>query len=164
MAQVTLRGNPLSTSGDIPVVGAAAPPFTLTRANLDDISLNDLAGTRVVLNINPSIDTKVCATTVRAFNERASSLDNTDVIAVSADLPFAYARFCGAEGLDHVIGASTFRSDFPDTYGVRMIDGPLAGLCARSVIVIDTDGTVLHSQLVPEIGEEPDYDAALAVL
>jgi thiol peroxidase len=164
MAQVTLRGNPIATSGELPAVGSKAPDFTLTTAGLDTVSLGDLSGERVVLNISPSIDTSVCATAVRTFNERATDLEDTTVLTVTADLPFAHARFCGAEGLKHVTGASAFRSDFTDTYGVRMLDGPLAQLAARSVVVIDRDGTVLHSQLVPEIGEEPDYDAALAVL
>lgn len=164
MAQVTLRGNPIATSGELPAVGSQAPDFTLTTAGMDTVSLGDLSGDRVVLNISPSIDTAVCATAVRTFNERATDLDDTRVLTVTADLPFAHARFCGAEGIENVTGASTFRSDFPDAYGVQMLEGPLAGLTARAVVVIDRDGTVLHTQLVPEIGEEPDYDAAVAVL
>lgn len=164
MAQVTLRGNPIATSGELPEVGSKAPDFTLTTAGMETVSLGDLSGDRVVLNISPSIDTAVCATAVRAFNERATDLDDTRVLTVTADLPFAHARFCGAEGIENVTGASTFRSDFPDAYGVRMLEGPLAELAARAVVVIDRDGTVLYTQLVPEIGEEPDYDAALAAL
>ena len=164
MAQVTLRGNPIATSGELPAVGEPAPDFALITSGMETVSLGDLAGSRVVLNISPSVDTAVCATAVRSFNERATDLEDTKVLTVTADLPFAHARFCGAEGIENVTGTSTFRSDFPDVYGVRMVEGPLADLCARAVVVIDRDGTVIHSQLVPSVGEEPDYDAALAVL
>ena len=165
MARITLGGTPIDTSGDLPEVGASAPSFELTGADLSPISSGDLAGERVVLNIFPSIDTAVCATSVRKFNEAAGNLDNTTVLCVSADLPFAAARFCGAEGLDRVKTASTFRSDsFGKDYGVTITDGAFAGLLARSVVVVDTDGTVLHSQLVGEIADEPDYDAAIAAL
>jgi thiol peroxidase len=164
MAQVTLRGTSIATSGELPAVGSEAPEFTLTTSDLGSVSLSELQGQRVVLNIFPSIDTPVCASSVRTFNERAADLDNTRVLSVSADLPFAHARFCGTEGIENATGSSTFRGDFADAYGVRMTDGPLAELCARAVVVIEADGTVAYTQLVPSIGEEPDYDAALAAL
>jgi thiol peroxidase len=163
MAQTSLRGNPVNLVGDLPAVGSPTPSFTLTKADLSDITAADLAGQRVILNIFPSIDTPTCAASVRQFNERASALDNTTVMNVSADLPFAQARFCAAEGLGNVSNASTFRGGF-GSYGVSMADGRLAGLLARAVVVLDADGTVLHSQLVPEIAQEPDYDAAIAAL
>ena len=165
MAATAFRGNPVNTSGDLPAVGGTAPAFTLTGGDLAAVSSEGLAGGRVVLNIFPSIDTGVCAQSVRTFNERAAGLEDTTVVCVSADLPFAAGRFCGAEGIENVTTASTFRSpEFLGDYGVGMVDGPLAGLCARAVVVIDSDGTVLHSQLVAEIASEPDYDAALSVL
>jgi thiol peroxidase len=165
MAQTALRGNPVNTSGELPAVGAAAPAFTLTQKDLSPISSADLAGQKVILNIFPSIDTAVCATSVRTFNERAAGLDNTTVLCVSADLPFAQGRFCGAEGIENVSTASTFKNpEFLTDYGVRMVDGPLAGLCARAVVVLDEQGQVLHGELVPEIAQEPDYDAALSAL
>ena len=165
MAQITLRGNAIHTSGDLPKVGSAAPAYTLVRMDLSEVSGKDLAGKRVVLNIFPSIDTPTCATSVRKFNARANEKPNTTVLCVSADLPFAQKRFCGAEGLDNVVPASTFRSgDFSQAYGVAMMDGPLKGLLARAVVVIDAAGKVVHTELVPEIAQEPDYDAALAVL
>jgi thioredoxin-dependent peroxiredoxin len=163
MAQTALGGNPVNTVGDLPAVGSPTPSFTLTTADLSDITASDLAGQRVVLNIFPSIDTPTCAKSVRQFNELASGLDNTTVMNVSADLPFAQKRFCAAEGLGNVSNASTFRGGF-DSYGVMLADGKLAGLLARAVVVLDADGTVLHSQLVPEIAQEPDYDAAIAAL
>jgi thioredoxin-dependent peroxiredoxin len=163
MAQTSLRGTTVNLVGDLPAVGSPTPSFTLTKADLSDITAADLAGQRVVLNIFPSIDTPTCAASVRQFNERASSLDNTTVMNVSADLPFAQVRFCAAEGLGNVTNASTFRGGF-GSYGVSMTDGRLAGLLARAVVVLDADGTVLHSQLVPEIAQEPDYDAAIAAL
>ncbi|MEN9644555.1 MAG: Thiol peroxidase [Actinomycetota bacterium] len=164
MAQTALGGNPVNTVGDLPAVGAPTPSFTLAKGDLSDLTPADLEGKRVVLNIFPSIDTPTCATSVRRFNEIASSLDNTVVVCVAADLPFAMGRFCGAEGLSNVVTASTFRSDFGDAYGVKLADGKLAGLMARSVVVLDEHGTVIHSQLVPEIAQEPDYDAAIAAL
>jgi thiol peroxidase len=164
MAQTALGGNPVQTVGDLPSVGAPTPSFTLTKGDLSDLTPADLEGKRVVLNIFPSIDTPTCATSVRRFNEIASGLDNTVVVCVAADLPFAMGRFCGAEGLSNVVTASTFRSDFGDAYGVKLADGKLAGLMARSVVVLDEHGTVVHSQLVPEIAQEPDYDAAIAAL
>lgn len=165
MAETALRGNPVHTNGELPEIGGEAPAFTLTGADLAPIDSSDLSGSRVVLNIFPSLDTSTCATSVRTFNERAAGLDNTAVICVSADLPFAAARFCGAEGIDNVRTGSTFRNpEFLDDYGVRMVDGPLAGLCARAVVVFDESGSVVHRQLVPEISQEPDYDAALGAL
>jgi thioredoxin-dependent peroxiredoxin len=164
MAQTAFGGNPIHTVGELPTVGAQTPAFTLTKGDLSDMGPADLAGQRVVLNIFPSVDTPVCAQSVRRFNELASSLDNTAVVCVSADLPFAQGRFCGAEGLSNVSTASSFRSDFGTAYGVALNEGAFSGLLARAVIVLDTDGTVLHSQLVPEIAQEPDYDAAIASL
>jgi thiol peroxidase len=164
MATTALRGNPVHTVGDLPEVGSPTPSFTITKGDLSDVTPADFAGKRVVLNIFPSIDTPTCAMSVRRFNELASGLDNTVVLCVAADLPFAMGRFCGAEGLTNVVTASTFRGDFGDAYGVKMTDGRLAGLMARSVVVLDESGTVIHSQLVPEIAQEPDYDAAIASL
>jgi thioredoxin-dependent peroxiredoxin len=164
MAQTALGDNIVNTVGDLPPVGSSTPAFTLTKADLTEITQADLAGRRVVLNIFPSLDTKTCAMSVRRFNEIAAGLDNTTVLCVSADLPFAQARFCGAEGLTNVTTASTFRSDFGSAYGVKLADGKMAGLMARSVVVLDEHGKVLHSQLVPQIGQEPDYDAAVAAL
>ena len=165
MAKVTLKGNPLNTAGDLPKVGSAAPAFTLVRTDLSEVSAKDLAGQRVVLNIFPSLDTPTCVASVRKFNARANEKPNTTILCVSADLPFAQKRFCGAEGLDNVVPASTFRStDFGQAYGVTMTDGPLKGLLARAVVVVDAAGKVVHTELVPEIAQEPDYNAALAVL
>ena len=164
MAQTALGDNIVNTVGDLPSVGSSTPSFTLTKADLTEITQADLAGQRVVLNIFPSLDTKTCAMSVRRFNEIAAGLDNTTVLCVSADLPFAQARFCGAEGLTNVTTASTFRSDFGSAYGVKLADGKMAGLMARSVVVLDENGKVLHSQLVPQIAQEPDYDAAVASL
>ena len=165
MATTAFMGNPLNTSGDLPSVGDSAPAFALTGGDLGAVTSEDLLGGRVVLNIFPSVDTPVCAQSVRTFNERAAGLDDTTVVCVSADLPFAAGRFCGAEGIENVTTASTFRNpEFLDDYGVGLVDGPVAGLCARAVVVIGGDGTVLHSQLVEEITNEPDYDAAIAAL
>lgn len=164
MAEITLGGNPVHTNGDLPAPGSTAPAFDLVKSDLSPVTSADLAGQRVVLNIFPSVDTAVCATSVRTFNERAAELDGTTVVCVSADLPFAAGRFCGAEGIENVVTGSTFRSSFLDDYGVRMTDGKLEGVAARAVVVLDTDGTVLHSELVPEIAQEPDYDAAIKAL
>ena len=164
MATTAFKGSPVQTVGDLPQPGEAAPAFTVTGADLSDVSSAGFVGSRVVLNIFPSVDTGVCATSVRKFNELAAGLDNTSVICVSKDLPFALGRFCGAEGIENVTAASAFRSDFGSDYGVTMTDGPLAGLLARSVVVLDETGTVIHSQLVPEITTEPDSDAAVAAL
>ena len=165
MPNVTLGGNPVKVAGNFPGKGDAAPDFTLTSKDLKDVCLKDLAGKRKVLNIVPSLDTPVCAKSTRIFNERASSVANTAVLVISADLPFAMNRFCGAEGINNVVALSTVRNrDFHARYGVDITDGPLKGLTARAVIVLDENNRVLHSQLVPEIKNEPDYDAALAAL
>lgn len=165
MATTAFKGNPVHTSGDLPAAGSAAPAFTLTGGDLGAVTSESLLGGRVVLNVFPSIDTPVCAQSVRAFNERAAGMADTTVVCVSADLPFAAGRFCEAEGIENVTTASTFRNaEFLDDYGVGIADGPLAGLCARAVVVIGADGNVLHSQLVGEITQEPDYDAAIAAL
>ena len=164
MAEVTLGGNPVHTSGDLPAVGAAAPAYSLVGGDLGEFDGSEFAGKNVILNIFPSIDTPTCATSVRQFNERAAGMDETVVLCVSADLPFAQNRFCGAEGIENVKTASTFRSDFGSAYGVTLTDGALAGVLARAVVVIGPDGNVKHTELVGEIAQEPDYDAALAAL
>ena len=164
MADTAFSGTPAHTVGDLPAVGAAAPAFTTVNADLQDVSLSDFAGKRVILNIFPSVDTGVCANSEREFNKRATGLDNTVVVSVSKDLPFALGRFCAAEGIENVTATSSFRSSFSEDYGVRLLDSPLAGVLARAVVVIDTDGTVLHTELVPDISQEPDYDAAMAAL
>lgn len=164
MASVTLGGNPVNTVGDLPSVGAQAPDFTVTNAEVADVSSADFRGKRVVLNIFPSINTGVCAASERKFNELAASLENTTVLSVSKDLPFALGAFCAAEGIENVTPTSAFRTSFGEDFGVTMSDGKFAGLLARSVVVLDENGVVLHSQLVPEIAQEPDYDAAIAAL
>lgn len=165
MAQVTLKGNPIHTSGELPRVGEPVPAFTLTGADLGELNAAQFKGQRVVLNIFPSLDTATCATSVRQFNARASQAANTVVLCVSADLPFAAKRFCVAEGLEKVVPASSFRSpDFGKAYGLTLVDGPLRGLLARAVVVFDENGKVLHTELVGEIAQEPDYDAALKSL
>ena len=162
---VHFQGNPVSVQGTIPQAGAKAQPFTLVAKDLSDVALSQFAGSRKVLNIFPSIDTGVCAASVRKFNQLASELNNTVVLCISADLPFAQARFCGAEGLDNVQNLSTLRgAEFIENYGVAIADGPLKGLTARAVVVLDENDNVLHSELVKEIAEEPNYEAALAVL
>jgi thiol peroxidase len=162
MATVTLKGNPIDVAGSFPQKGQKAPAFKLVAKDLKDVSLADYAGKRKVLNIVPSLDTPVCATSTRKFNERASSLANTVVLVISADLPFASSRFCAAEGLDNVVTLSTLRGrEFMKAYGVEITSGPLAGVTARSVVVLDENDTVLHAELVPEIAQEPNYDAAL---
>lgn len=165
MANVTLGGNPIKVAGTFPGKGDTAPDFTLTSKDLKDMSLKDFSGKRKVLNIVPSLDTPVCAKSTRIFNERAGAAANTAVLVISADLPFAMNRFCGAEGINNVVTLSTVRNhDFHARYGVDITDGPLKGLTARAVIVLDENNRVLHSQLVAEIKNEPDYDAALAAL
>ncbi|MBW6519401.1 MAG: thiol peroxidase [Desulfoarculaceae bacterium] len=165
MAQVTLQGKPVNTSGTLPKIREKAPDFLLTKTDLSDVSRQDYTGKRIVLNVFPSIDTSVCATSVRRFNSEIDKLANAVCLCASRDLPFAHSRFCGSEGLDRVIAVSELRnSDLGDNYGLRIIDGPLAGLLARAVVVIDEKGMVLHSQLVPEISDEPDYEAAMKVL
>ena len=158
---VTLGGNPVSTSGKLPKKGAAAPAFTLTTGTLQEISNKDFRGKRVILNIFPSIDTPTCATSTRTFNSLASSLHNTEVYCVSADLPFAQGRFCGSEGLANVKTASSFRSNFGNAFGVNLTNGVLKGSLARAVVVLDEKGKVLHSELVSEIANEPNYEAAI---
>ena len=163
MATVTLGGTPFAISGDVPAAGDAAPDFTLTGGDLGDISLGYYAGKHLVLNIFPSVDTPVCAASVRRFNEEAAALEGVSVLCVSRDLPFAHGRFCAAENIEAVSCASEMRDgSFGDAYGLRITEGPLNGLLARAVVVVDGDGKVRYSQLVPEIKEEPDYDAALA--
>lgn len=165
MATVTLQGNPLQVRGTVPATGSIAPDFSLTDKTLTDVSLKDFAGKRKVLNIVPSLDTPTCQKSTRVFNEKASAMNNAVVLVVAADLPFAMSRFCGAEGLDKVHTLSTFRNHtFHTDYGVDIADGPIRGLTARAVLVLDENNTVLHSQLVPEIADEPDYAAALAAL
>ncbi|MFZ1382372.1 MAG: thiol peroxidase [Scrofimicrobium sp.] len=164
MSEITFRGTPVHTIGELPAVGSAAPEFTVVGPDLGAVELSALPAGRVILNIFPSIDTGVCATAVRHFNELAANLDRTTVVCVSKDLPFALGRFCGAEGIDGVVTASAFRSSFGDDYGVTMVDGPLEGLLSRAVVVLDEDGTVVYTEQVPEIGQEPDYEAALAAL
>jgi thiol peroxidase len=165
MATITLGGNPLSTNGELPKPGSNAPGFRLVSADLKDVTLHDFAGKKKVLNIFPSIDTPTCATSVRKFNERAAGRDDTVVLCISADLPFAQKRFCGAEGLNNVQTLSLMRGrSFSDEYGLTIENGPLAGLTARAVVVVDADNKVVHSELVREIADEPDYDAALKAL
>ena len=164
MAEITLGGNPVHTSGDLPAVGAPAPDFSLVGADLSEYDASEFSGKHVILNIFPSIDTPTCATSVRQFNERAAGIDDTVVLCVSADLPFAMGRFCGAEGIENVKVGSTFRSDFGSQYGVTLTDGKLQGVLARAVVVVGPDGRVKYTELVPEIAQEPDYDAALAAL
>jgi len=164
MATTQLGPNTVSTVGELPTVGSQAPGFDLVDSKFQALTDNDVSGKRVVLNIFPSIDTGVCQASVRKFNELASGLDNTAVVNVSVDLPLAQARFCGAEGIDDVLVGSAFRSSFGEDYGVAMADGGWKGMLARAVVVLDTDGTVLHTQLTDAIGVEPDYDAAVAAL
>jgi thiol peroxidase len=165
MATTHLKGNPVTTHGEPPTVGSAAPSFKLTNGTLTDVGLDAFAGKRKVLVISPSLDTSVCATAARHFNQAASSLDNTVVLVITADLPFAQGRFCSTEGLENVVPLSMMRDkSFARDYGVLLVDGPMAGLCARSVIVIDEQDVVRYTQLVGEITTEPDYEAALAAL
>lgn len=164
MASITFQNAPVRTVGDLPAVGSTAPAFELVGADLSPVTSASLAGQRVVLSVFPSVDTGVCAQSVREFNKRAAGLDGVTVVCVSMDLPFAAARFCGAEGIDGVVTASGFRSTFGADYGVTMADGPLAGLYSRAVVVLDEHGTVLYTEQVPEITQEPDYEAALAAL
>lgn len=165
MAKITLKGNPINTCDDLPAVGSKAADFSLTKIDLSDVSLKDFSGKTVVLNIFPSIDTPVCAASVRYFNQEVAKRDNTVVLCVSLDLPFAHKRFCGAEGLEDVVSVSEIRSRaFGEFYGVRIVDGPMAGLFARAVVIIDGAGIVTYSQLVPEIVEEPNYDEVIKAL
>ncbi len=164
MAQITLQGNPIHTSGNLPEVGSDAPDFTLVAADLSEKSGSDYTGKTVVLNIFPSIDTEVCATSVRTFNEKVAGFDAV-VLCISADLPFAASRFCGAEGIEGVETLSTFRNpEFGAAYGIDIVDGALTGVLGRAVVVVGPDGNVKYTELVPEIAQEPDYDAALAAI
>lgn len=165
MATIALAGNPIHTFGTLPGKGENAPSFLLTKTDLSDVSLSDFAGKKIVLNIFPSLDTAVCATSVRKFNAEAEKLPGTVVLCVSRDLPFAHGRFCAAEGLANVVSASELRNhDFGKAYGVVITDGPLAGLLSRAVVVIDENGKVIHTEQVPDIVQEPDYASALAAL
>ena len=163
--KITLRGNPVNVDGDLPAAGAKAPDFKLTNATLADVSLKDFAGKRKVMNIYPSIDTPTCATSTRKFNEAAGKLANTVVLCVSGDLPFAAKRFCDLEGLANVSHLSTFRNpEFMKAWGVAFAEGPLLGLTVRAVVVVDENDKVVHAEMVPEIAQEPNYDAALKAL
>ncbi|SDU42576.1 thiol peroxidase [Desulfobacula phenolica] len=165
MATTKLAGNPVQLAGEFPGKGSTAKKFVAVKQDLSEFSLEDFQGKRKVLNVFPSIDTDVCATSVRTFNKKASDLENTQVICLSFDLPFAHKRFCGAEGIDNVVTGSLFRSpDFLKDYGLLIEDGPLKGLAARAVIVLDENNTILHAEMVDDITHEPDYDAALAAL
>jgi thiol peroxidase len=165
MAKVTFKGSPVNTSGQLPAIGSPAPDFTLVKTDLSDVTLKDLKGKNIILNIFPSLDTAVCAASVRKFNKEAASLPNTVILAISADLPFAAGRFCTTEGIENVHPASTFRNpEFAKDYGVLTLDGPLKGLLARSVVVLDGNGKVLYNELVEETTNEPNYQAAISVL
>ena len=165
MAHITLGGNPVVTVGDLPKVGSPAPDFKVTKTDLTDTTLSDFSGKNVVLNIFPSIGTGVCSASVRKFNELASGMDNTVVVCVSRDLPFAHKSFCEAEGIENVIPTSEYKNNgFSDNYQVKMIDGKFEGLLSRSIVVIDSERKVIYSEQVPEIAQEPDYDKALAAL
>ncbi len=165
MAQTALQGNPVSLSGDLPAVGSTAPDFKLVTKDLGDVTLADYAGKKKLLNIVPSLDTPVCATSTKRFNDAMAGKSDAVALVISADLPFASGRFCGAEGIENVVTLSIMRSkNFPKDYGVLIEDGPLAGVTARAVVVLDADNKVVYTQLVPEITQEPDYDAALAAL
>lgn len=165
MATITLKGNPIETSGTLPAIGAPAPAFNLTRTDLSSCTQDDFSGKTIVLNIFPSVDTSVCAASVRRFNAEAILQKDTVVLCISADLPFAHKRFCEADGLDNVIPLSVFRSpSFGLDYGVTITTGPLAGLLARAIVIINPDGKVIYTEQVPEIGQEPDYHKALSVL
>jgi thiol peroxidase len=164
MAQITFKGNPISTNGELPAIGSSAPEFKLVGGDLSEKSLSDFGGQKKVLNIVPSLDTGICQASARRFNSEASALGNTVLLNISQDLPFAQKRFCESEGLDKVVNLSAFRSDFAQVYGVKMTEGPLSGLTARAVVVLDENNQVIHSQLVPEIAQEPDYEAALSAL
>ncbi len=164
MATVTLKGNACNTNGELPKVGEKAPRFTLTNSKLEDVSLDAWRGRKKLISIFPSVDTPVCAVSTKKFNDYARDNADAVMLMVSADLPFAQGRFCGAEELDNVQSLSTMRSNFAEQYGVRLTDGPLAGLTARAVLVLDENDQVVHAELVSEIAEEPDYEAAIAAL
>jgi thioredoxin-dependent peroxiredoxin len=163
MAKITLKGNPVNTSGTLPAKGSKAPDFNLVKSDLSMLSLSELTGKKVILNISPSLDTSVCATAMRKFNQHASGKNNVVVLAITKDLPFAHGRFCSTEGITNVVTLSGFRSaSFGRDYGVEIIDGSFTGLYARAIVVIDETGKVVHTELVPEIAQEPNYDSALS--
>lgn len=165
MAKITLKGSPVNTSGNLPATGSKAPDFKLTKTDLSDVTIKDFAEKKLVINIFPSVDTAVCAMSVRRFNADVTKTPNTVCLCVSLDLPFAHKRFCAAEGIENVVMATELRDrSFGEAYGVRMTDGPLAGLLSRAVVVVDEKGIVIHTQQVPDITQEPDYDAALKSL
>lgn len=165
MATITLKGNPIHTVGELPKIGTKAPFFQLTNTDLKDVTLDDYKKSKIILNIFPSIDTGVCATSVRQFNKKASELENTKILCISRDLPFAHARFCGAEGLNNVVSLSDFKKgNFGENYKCTIQDGPLTGLLSRAIVVIDEDGTVIYTEQVSEITQEPDYKKALKVI
>ena len=165
MATVTLKGNKIHTAGELPAIGSKAPNFSLVETGLSSTSLNEFSGKKLVLNIFPSVDTGTCATSVRTFNKEASELDNTVVLCISRDTPFALDRFCGAEGLENVVSLSDFRErNFGKDYGVEFVDGPLVGLLSRSIVVLDENGIVKYTEQVPETVDEPNYKAALEAL
>ena len=165
MAKITFKGNPVNTSGNLPAKGTKAPGFSLVKSDLESLSLSELKGKKVLLNIFPSLDTSVCANTVRKFNQMASGIKNVVVLGISKDLPFAHKRFCSTEGINNLITLSGFRdTEFGRAYGIDYADGPMVGLYARAIVVIDESGTVIYTQLVPEHTQEPDYDAAFAEL
>lgn len=164
MAEITFKGNPIHTSGTLPAVGSTAPKFTLAAGDLSEATLDTYRGKKKVLNVFPSIDTPVCASSVKAFNEKVGSRDDAVVLNISADLPFAQGRFCGAEGIENATTLSTFRSNFAKDYGLEISDSALVGLCSRAVLVLDADNKVVYAEQVPEIGQEPDYDAAVSAL
>lgn len=164
MATITLKGSPIETIGDLPSIGSNIPHSRLTKNDLSDTTLSDYTGKKVILNIFPSVDTPTCATSVRQFNEKAASIDNVHVLCVSADLPFAISRFCGAEGISHVESLSSFRSDFGKDLGLTITTGPLAGLLSRAVVIINEEGKVIYNEQVAEIADEPNYAAAISAL
>lgn len=165
MAEIKLKGNPIQTNGELPKIGEKAPDFILTKIDLSDVSLKDFSGKKIILNIFPSIDTAVCATSVRKFNEQASSLNNTVVLCISTDMPFAHGRFCGAEGIKNVESLSELRNrDFGEKYGLRISTGPLAGVLSRSIVILDESANVIYTEQVPEITQEPNYEKALEAI
>ncbi len=165
MANITLKGNPINTVGNLPANGSKAPDFTMVKSDLSRVSLSDFAGSKLVLNVFPSLDTGVCAASVRRFNQEAANLQNTKVLCISRDLPFAQARFCGAEGIENVVTLSDYETgSFGKDYQLTIADGPLAQLHSRAVIIVDENGNVVYSEQVPEITTEPNYEAALAAL
>lgn len=164
MAQITLKGNPIHTLGELPKIGETAKEFTLVASDLTEKKLSDFRGSKVVLNIFPSIDTGICAASARKFNEEINGMENAFVLNISKDLPFALTRFCAAEGLENVVNLSDFRGSFADDYALKITDGPLKGLASRAVIVLDEEGKIIYTEQVPEIVQEPDYEAAMKMI